>query len=201
MYDIKTRGINTEEHWSETHKSRLENWQYKEDDIKGFIKQFDTQFYYQDALRRICKDDKTVLELGCGLGNPLACLALMKREVKFTGIDFTDSFLEYGKKLESKIPNISFEKRDFLLSPVQEEYDIIMMLETLEHIEEGTNYKLVKDLLGKCKKLFISVPEGDNSNGGEHISFYNLNSFDHLVVLEKFRTRHLYFFVIRGDLC
>ena len=187
-YNIQTRGANTKERWEQSHQKGVAEWaQYSDQDLENLIK--NNWYHYVYVMDGVIADRKTfkydkILDIGCGPNRCLVYFAEKYPDLKFIGIDFTDTVLEFAKKY-SHVKNITFKKLDFLEEEIYGNYDVISMLETLEHTEEGTNHKIVDDLIQKCKYLYISVPLDHDPNDGEHISFYDYNSFNRFEVLER----------------
>ena len=172
-YDVKNRGTNTKEHWETSHTQMyIPNWKsYQTDEaIQNIIQS--NWWHYEWVMNNILTTEmsrKNIVDIGCAPNGCLVSYALKYPDLKFSGIDFTDAILEYAKDFVH-IPNLAFHKIDFLEQDIPGEYGAILMMETLEHVEDGVNFALVDDLLKQCEYFYISVPADDSSNGGEHIS-------------------------------
>lgn len=187
-YNIQTRGANTKDRWEKSHQQGVDEWEkYSGKELDNIIR--NNWYHYNYVMDNVVADRSTfkynkILDVGCGPNKCLIYYAEKFPDLKFTGIDFTDTVVEFGKKY-SHIKNINFKKVDFLEEEIYGNYDVISMLETLEHTEPETNFKIVRDLVTKCKYLYVSVPLDNDPNGGEHISFYDFNSFNEFDVLER----------------
>lgn len=187
-FEVTNRGKNTKEHWENSHKKFIEDWEkVKNEDFSDYVMK--NWYHYIFAMNDAIKDVnlftyKSVLDVGSAPNMCLPYFANLYKDVKFTGIDFTDVFLDWGRKF-SNISNLNFVKMDFLTTPIEGKHDVILLLECIEHVENNINFKLIDELVGKCKYLYVSTPIDNNQNGGEHISFYDVNSFDKYNVLEK----------------
>jgi len=93
-----------------------------------------------------------ILEIGPGLGNNLKLLN------QFGLIDILEiehEFINSLKSNYSEIINKIFEK----IEEINSEYDLIIMLDILEHIEESENFmNKVKKIIKKNGKIVIGVP-------------------------------------------
>ena len=93
-----------------------------------------------------------ILEIGPGLGNNLKLLN------QFGIIDILEiehEFINSLKSNYSEIINKIFEK----IEEINSEYDLIIMLDILEHIEESENFmNKVKKIIKKNGKIVIGVP-------------------------------------------
>lgn len=204
-FDVKTRGTNTKEHWEDSHNNMfIKNWNGVEGEaLKSIIES--NWWHYVWAVNDIISiqnviSKKTILDVGCAPNKCLAYYAQKYPTITWTGIDFTDALLDYAKEF-THLSNLKFKKMDFLEEEIPDTYGAILLMETLEHIELGTNWKLVEELLAKCEYLYITVPSDNGENGGEHISHYTLNSFNQYNVLEKKDDgRGILCFKLRGNL-
>jgi hypothetical protein len=52
------------------------------------------------------------------------------------------------------------------------------MFETIEHIAEGNNYKVLDNILEHCEYAIISTVNTEDDCGGEHISHYTFETFE-----------------------
>lgn len=106
--------------------------------------------------------DSKILDLGCGTGQLLAVL----HQQKFTnlsGIEFDKGQYEAAKEL---VPTASLQQGDFfkLLEPNTQKYDVIFMIDVIEHIQKDqivTLLSLIKNHLAPNGKLCIRTPNAD----------------------------------------
>lgn len=99
-----------------------------------------------------------ILDLGCGGG--LICEPLARLGAKVTGIDYIKQNIATAKK-HAKISNLNIVYKNQDLSKVKliNQYDIILMLEVIEHM---TNWKevivkILKHLKPKGRIIFSSI--------------------------------------------
>jgi len=94
---------------------------------------FDTVLYY---LKTFSKPD--ALEIGCGAGRTIIELWKLKKDVNWTGLDFSATAIDkaihkYGKYAKFTCQDIVVQARES--DPVPQ-YDFILCSETLEHISD-----------------------------------------------------------------
>lgn len=168
------RGKNTKNHWEHKHTQQYEvNKPYNYDKL-------DNLHYLQVSsdiinLNHTAIKRKTVLDVGCAVGAALNLFQLTTPQLAYTGYDFSQTAIDAANV---KLPNITFECRDILENPIDKEFGIITFLETIEHIEEGTNYKILDNILNHCEYAIVTTVDTEDDCWGEHISHYKINTFD-----------------------
>ena len=82
-----------------------------------------------------------ILDLGCGGG--LVCEPLARLGAKVTGIDFIDNNIKVAKN-HAKISklNIKYLRQDLSSIKLKGNFDIILLLEVLEHFENWKSLKI-----------------------------------------------------------
>lgn len=98
-----------------------------------------------------------ILDLGCGGG--LTCEPLSRLGAEVTGIDFVKENIEVAKfhMIKSKL-NINYIKQDLQNLKLKEKFDIILILEVLEHVNDwGKIITKIKKNLNKNGLLIIST--------------------------------------------
>tara|TARA_Y100001970_G_C14206671_1_gene844475 strand:- start:1507 stop:2214 length:708 start_codon:yes stop_codon:yes gene_type:complete len=98
-----------------------------------------------------------ILDLGCGGG--LTCEPLSRLGAKVTGLDFVKENIEIAKlhALQSNL-NIKYVHKDLDLIDLKKKYNVILILEVLEHLDNWEN--LIKKIRKNLKKdglLIIST--------------------------------------------
>jgi 2-polyprenyl-3-methyl-5-hydroxy-6-metoxy-1,4-benzoquinol methylase len=172
--DNSFRGNNTEEHWVDKHKQQYEV--NKDFDFTGmtdlsYIKVAgDLIIGNQDKFNR-----KSILDVGCAVGKAVKYFKDKLPSFECTGWDFSESGIVAARE---KIPNCTFEQRDIILNPIDTEYGCITMMETIEHLQEGTNYKVLDNILDHCEYAIVSTVDTEDNCFGEHISHYKIDTFD-----------------------
>lgn len=178
------RGTNTKEHWEQKHIQQYEvnvPYDYSKMGELSYIKVAnDLMVQNQDSV-----DRKSILDIGCAVGKAVNYYKQNLPYFECSGWDFSESAIDAAS---IKSPECNFAKRDILEEPLgfkpkmdggyHECFGFITMLETIEHIEEGTNYKIIDNLLEHCEYLIISTVDTEDDCFGEHISHYKLNTFE-----------------------
>ena len=99
-----------------------------------------------------------ILDLGCGGG--LVCEPLARLGANVTGIDFVKNNIKTAKlhAKNSKL-KINYINQDLFSIKLSKKFDIILMLEIIEHLndwEDGVN-KILKNLKPKGKIIFSTI--------------------------------------------
>lgn len=168
------RGSNTKGYWENKHIGQYEvNREYNYDKLDDI--------HYMKVSNNIINENskvlsrKTVLDVGCAVGAALNLFQQTTPELSYYGYDFSQTAIDAAS---AKLPNINFECRDILENPIDEEFGIITFLETIEHIEEGTNYKILDNILDHCEYAIVTTVDTEDDCFGEHISHYKIDTFD-----------------------
>jgi SAM-dependent methyltransferase len=97
---------------------------------------------------------ETIMELGCGPANILKHIGERVRASKLIGIDISHSMLEIAKKNLRNKNAILLQGIDF--SACNEDIDLIIMVDILEHVQDVL--KMLNDSSLKGKYILIKVP-------------------------------------------
>ena len=111
-------------------------------------------------IKNIQKDIKNldILDLGCGGG--LTCEPLAKLGGKVTGIDFIKENIKIAKQHSNKFNlKINYIHDDLDVMILNKKYDVILMLELIEHVEnwEHLILKIKKNLNPKGTIIFSTI--------------------------------------------
>lgn len=104
---------------------------------------------------------KNILDAGCGPGVFTFELARRLPESKVTGIDILNDLLEDDKVVAQKIglSNCFFRHVDITNMPLQNEFDLVISIDNLEHIEDDDHaLKMFYNSLVKDGELILHVP-------------------------------------------
>ena len=98
-----------------------------------------------------------ILDIGCGGG--IICEPLARLGAKVTGIDFSPNNIKVAKMHSKKNKlKINYFNKDIEKSKLDEKFDIILMFEVLEHLENWkTMIKNIKKNLNKNGTVIIST--------------------------------------------
>lgn len=114
---------------------------------------------------------KDVMDFGCGMGNTALWIA-KEMGANVDGFDLDPNHIAVAYALNNKhnIPNVHFELRNVIETPIDKKYDFIMLNDVIEHIKEEWIPGILDILINRNLKtggtIFISYPPWD----GPHAS-------------------------------
>lgn len=114
---------------------------------------------------------RSILEVGCGEGYVLEALRAHGVQCPMTGIDFSAAAIELARV---RVPSARFEVEDALaLARANRSYDLVLMVEVLEHIPDPERMLPVLEQLA-ARFVVVSVPwepffRGLNLLRGKHV--------------------------------
>ena len=83
------------------------------------------------------KDIFKVMDVGCACGDNISKIAKQMPELSFTAIDIIDEAIAIARKRFENLNNLVFRTNNFLTDDIGNIPDLILCLETLEHIEDN----------------------------------------------------------------
>jgi SAM-dependent methyltransferase len=102
---------------------------------------------------------KQVLDVGSAIGEVVAKLAIARPELSFISIDIMEEAIEVAKNRYGHIKNIDFRNNDFIHDSINLQPDLILCLQTLEHIEDKSLLLFTTRLFELTDKaVILSVP-------------------------------------------
>ncbi len=141
-------------------------------------KLFHTSVY---CLQKELKDCESVLDLGCGPSSPLQYCSNIKYSV---GVECFKSYFDETKKkhIHSKYLNTNIFDLDF----AENEFDAVIMIEVIEHLQRDLGEKIINKIEKWAKKkVIITTPNGffpmgsvDGNDFQRHLSSWNVLDFD-----------------------
>ena len=100
-----------------------------------------------------------LLEVGCGNGYYLSELRKFFKEKEFTGIDISSELIQLAKESSPKYP-IQFIESDFFEFDTSEQFDLILMRLTVQHMKTLEDiFSKASGLLKEAGTLIILEPE------------------------------------------
>jgi SAM-dependent methyltransferase len=110
------------------------------------------------AWRHIAASGKTLLDVGCGKGEPLK---FINRNDKYFAVGF-DAFEPYLKRCQqAKIHSMYIQGDVRCLPFANHSFDVIICLEVLEHLERADGKQLLKELERVAsRQIILSTPVG-----------------------------------------
>ena len=113
---------------------------------------------YHDFFIKNIKDGQNVLDIGCGYGAVANSIATSRPKSKVYGIDLDDNKLNMAKNFYLKLNNLSFLKFDATKNLPNGNWDIVVLSNVLEHIDDRVLFlkKVIKK--SRAKTFLIRVP-------------------------------------------
>lgn len=174
MKRVLKKNINTKERWDKL----LGNGEWGKERGKIYLK----VKKYLPKKRKI-----TALEIGCANGHGLIELAKKVKNVNFEACDFSDKGIKQAKKLYGK--KIKFFVHDIYKDKLKKNYDYILIIETLEHINNPK--KAIKKYLKYYnEKLIVTVPYKERG-WKEHVYSFDKNSFKDIKEFKKYEIQKI----------
>lgn len=112
-----------------------------------------------------------LMDAGCGDGR--FCYDIKNYSKNIVGIDYSSKALRFAKAFN---PNIKFILKDLANISFKEEFDVIVCIETLEHIPHEKLKKVIKNFYRALKpkgKLIITVPSTNVKVERKHYQHFN----------------------------
>ncbi len=97
----------------------------------------------------------TVCEIGCGSGEILIQLSKkLESNIEFHGVDISAAAIEIAKKKETD--QVKFELKDFTQSALIAPYDLLLVIDVIEHIENY--FEFLQNIASKGKYTLFHIP-------------------------------------------
>ncbi|MBS3156581.1 class I SAM-dependent methyltransferase [Candidatus Woesearchaeota archaeon] len=132
-----------------------------------------------NILRNKNLNPKTLKVLEIGLGNGFYTNIMNQLKVKnYTAIDITNILFS---KLESKFPKYSFIKKDVTQEKLEGSYDLIIMMDVIQHIVNDSKLEFAFNNIKSClsdKGIFILTPI--NKKTQKHLFYIKWRSLENI---------------------
>ncbi len=129
------------------------------------------------------KEKITALDIGCAVGHGTIILAKNLPNVKFDACDFSTTGIKAAKRLYGA--KVKFFVHNVYKDKLKKDYDYILLIETLEHINNPI--KIVRKYLEHCnKKMIVTVPYHERG-WKEHIYSFDEHSFQSIKEFKKYK--------------
>ena len=156
---------------------------YQKYNSKNKVKQIMIKRFQEKLLKLLENENKntSILDAGCGEGFIADYIYNNTKIKNITGIDINKDSLDFASSINKKI---KYKKDDiYKLSFKDKQFDIVMTLEVLEHLDNPK--KALKEIIRVAKKkLIISVPNEPYFSLGNLLSLKNVcrlgNPPDHI---------------------
>ena len=113
-------------------------------------------WYYYDSVKKLLKniipENRSVLELGCGTGDLIACISPKKG----LGIDVSRKMIEIARK-KHKNRNLRFKTADVQTLKLNENFDYIFMVDVIEHLSNIKKSLFNISSMMNKKTMFINL--------------------------------------------
>jgi SAM-dependent methyltransferase len=119
----------------------------------------------------------SVLDIGCGTG--FYTDILMRMGIKnYTGVDITDTLFD---KHHKNFPDFKFIKKDFTAEKHEGKYDLIIMIEVLEHVINDDKLSVAMDNVKNClAENGIFIVSSIWKKGGKHMFYVRKWTLDEI---------------------
>jgi len=128
------------------------------------LRRYVTRSAYNSILKYVDKEDKTILDAGCGDGIVSVLIARKFPQAKIVALDISVPNLKRAEKLavENKVNNIKFIKGDAESLPFDENsFDLVISSHVLEHLPDF--HKGLREIYRVTKnKVIIILPSPMN---------------------------------------
>jgi len=112
--------------------------------------------YHQFFINNVF-DGESVIDIGCGYGSVSRSIARAKPNSKILGID--NDKIRLQQALDSVNPsNLSFIYGDIIQHQFKENWDVVVLSNVLEHIENRIKFLLFVNSNTKAKRFLIRIP-------------------------------------------
>lgn len=115
--------------------------------------------YISSSFDKNCK----ILDVGAGSGT----YGILLKNLGYLNVDCVEIYSPYIVKYDLKNIYVNVHNEDILTFNMNDKfYDLILLGDVLEHIDERKSIVLINKLFNHCKTLIVSVPY--NSEQGEY---------------------------------
>lgn len=121
-----------------------------------------------------------LLDAGCGDGR--LCYELREENVKITGVDYSEKAISFAKAFNAAV---KFHVTDLAELRFEEEFDIVALVEVLEHIPPSSISTIISNLRKALKadgQLLVSVPTTNLPVSKKHYQHFTIDSLEKLFV-------------------
>ncbi len=141
---------------------------------------------YQFAVQHL--KGKRILDMACGCGYGTAYLAENRPDLQCTGVDVDQDAIDYGQA-HYKAGNLNYLRHDAMTFKDPEGFDVIISLETIEHLVDPWNFvKRFPSLLKPDGIVIASVPTTPTVDGNpHHLHDFTRSSFKKMMREAGFR--------------
>ena len=132
-----------------------------------------TYIDYVVSLIKQIKNAKNLLDVGCGDGYLINNCSVICPQIEMQGIDLVENAIKFANAF-ARNKNVKFQVKD--IKDVKEKFDIVTLIEVLEHIPDEEIDVFLRNVISKIKKdgyFIISVPTDVRPVAKKHYRHYN----------------------------
>lgn len=129
-----------------------------------------------EKIKKNTKTIKSIADIGCGEGRLVKEMSNIFINKKIVGIDTSIRAINLARSLN---PELNFTNHDLLNKKIKEKFDLITLIEVLEHIPINQLKHFIKSLHGLLKKngkIFITVPHKNKKKNKKHFQHFTNKS-------------------------
>jgi 2-polyprenyl-3-methyl-5-hydroxy-6-metoxy-1,4-benzoquinol methylase len=126
-------------------------------------------------------DFKSMIDVGCGDGRLLHEAAKMFESKQFLGVDYSSRAIGLAKSLN---PHLRFRCRDIVAKPLPSKFDVVTLIEVLEHIppDELPSFVAAACSLARKKgRVLITVPHVNSRRPLKHYQHFSQASISRVL--------------------
>ncbi len=149
---------------------------------------------YLDLIVKAIPTSSSILDLGCGAGDPIAKF-FIEKGYDLTGIDGSEKMMDlFLKKFPpAKFPNANFIFADMRKIKLRQKFDAIIAWDSFFHLTQDDQRKMFEIFESQIKPsgilLFTSGPEAGeiwSDNNGENLYHASLSKKEYQELFKKF---------------
>lgn len=99
---------------------------------------------------------ETLLSLCCGIGYEFNNL----NASKVTAVDIAEPYIEALKKNHPGVEAVCSDALDYIKSVPDDSYDVISIIDGIEHMDKETGLELIKHMKRVAKRILLFTPDG-----------------------------------------
>ncbi len=140
-----------------------------------------------------CLQFDNLVDIGCGEGRFLYELSRRHPGKRLLGVDISPRAIDWARRMA---PGLEFEKRDILINPLPEAYDVATMLDVIEHVPPAQVEAFINAALGALRPggwLVLSAPHRNMKPDPRHYQHFTPELMDRLLAGKVSSRRHVVF--------
>jgi len=123
----------------------------------------------------ISLNDKSVADIGCGLGKLFEYIDKEFQPKSYHGFDYSEKALEIAKTI---FPKAEYQFYD-IYKPLNQTFDFIICTEVLEHLlYPHTALQNMYKMMNDNAIIFLTVPDGRMDTFKGHFNFWSIQSWE-----------------------